>query len=154
MKDFINRVIFVDDNGTIRAPMAKAIFDSLPKQRSIIGLSRGLVVLFPEPLNQKAEAVLISNNMGYREYHTEQLESYDFSPETLVLAMEKKQRDKIISMFPDLDHENTLVLNELVGDDLEVLDPFGAPIQNYGVCFEILKSSLERVLAIVEHRNY
>lgn len=153
MKDFINRVIFVDDDGTLRAPIAKAIFDSLEKKRSIISMARGLVVLFPEPLNQKADAVLISNGHHLKEYYTEEIQSYDFSPETLVLVMEKKQRDKIIEKFPEIDHENTLVLNELVGDALEVIDPFGGPIQNYGVCYEIIKSSVERVLAIVEHRN-
>lgn len=153
MKDFINRVIFVDDNGTLRAPMAHAIFDSLEKRRTIISMSRGIVVLFPEPLNQKAEAVLISNNLGLRDYHTQELQAYDFSPETLVIAMERSQCEKIISRFPNIDHENTLVLNELVGDELEVIDPYGSSIQNYGVCYEILKSSVERVLAIVEHRN-
>ena len=48
----------MDADDTARAPMAKAILQSkeLPWPMEIG--SRGLVVLFPQPVNQKVEAVL------------------------------------------------------------------------------------------------
>ena len=58
-----NRLIFVDADDTSRAPMAKVIMKTKQLFRPIEIDSRGLVVLFPQPINQKAEAVLISN--GY-----------------------------------------------------------------------------------------
>ena len=54
----INRVIFASGSGTSRSPMATAIFHSFPHARPIICEARGLIVQFPEPLNQKAEAVV------------------------------------------------------------------------------------------------
>lgn len=58
-----NKLIFVDDDDNSRAPMAKIIMRSKYLLGPMEVESRGLVVLFPEPMNQKAEAVLISN--GY-----------------------------------------------------------------------------------------
>ena len=48
-----SRILFVDADDTARAPMAKAILQSkeLPWPMEIG--SRGLVVLFPQPVNQK-----------------------------------------------------------------------------------------------------
>ena len=64
-----NKIIFVAENGTCRAPMAAGILKDMLPGKQIEILPRGLVVLFPEPLNQKAEAVMISNGLpteGYR----------------------------------------------------------------------------------------
>ena len=52
-----NKLIFVDDDDNSRAPMAKIIMRSKYLLGPMEVESRGLVVLFPEPMNQKAEAV-------------------------------------------------------------------------------------------------
>ena len=57
---------------------------------------RGLVVLFPEPLNQKAEAVMISNGINWENFTSTQLEDEDFTDDTLVLTMEHSQLEKIL----------------------------------------------------------
>ena len=60
-----DKVIFVDENGTCRAPMAAEIFKDIAAGSGIEACPRGLVVLFPEPLNQKAEAVMALTALGY-----------------------------------------------------------------------------------------
>ena len=47
-------------------------------------LARGLVVLFPEPLNQKAEAVMISNGVMLEDYTSMELTDEDITENTLV----------------------------------------------------------------------
>ena len=42
--------------------------------------------------------------------------------------------------------ENTFVLSTFVGDELEILDTYGAPLQSYGLCFEVIKRSVEKAL--------
>ena len=61
-----NRIVFVAESGTCRAPMAAGIFREYSLNHPVEVLVRGLVVLFPEPLNQKAEAVMISNGIWRR----------------------------------------------------------------------------------------
>ena len=55
------KVIFVDTSDNCRAPMAELILKRKFLTNPLEIQSRGLVVLFPEPLNPKAEAVLAAN---------------------------------------------------------------------------------------------
>ena len=146
----INRVVFVAGAGTTRAPMAMAIFLATPRKRQFEAEARGLVVNFPEPLNQKAEAVLISNGIELKDYSTKKLGEADFRDDTIVIAMEESQKQKIISEYSAATEENTYLLNELVGDELEIMDPYGGPIQTYGLCYEVLKVSIEKLMRILE----
>ncbi|MBP5324987.1 MAG: phosphotyrosine protein phosphatase [Pseudobutyrivibrio sp.] len=146
----INRVIFASGSGTSRAPMATAIFHAIAHDRPIICEARGLIVQFPEPLNQKVEAVLISNGCKLSDYSSKQLMDSDFSENTLVITMEETQRQKILSEYTNATEENTRLLNELVGDELEVMDPYGGSVQTYGLCYEVLKASIEKLMKVLE----
>ena len=146
----INRVIFASGSGTYRSPMAAAIFHATEHERPIVCEARGLVVQFPEPLNQKAEAILISNGIELKDYSSKQLTDADFSDTTLVITMEETQRQKILSEYENATEENTRLLNELVGDELEVMDPYGGSVQTYGLCYEVLKASIEKLMRVLE----
>lgn len=146
----INRVIFASGSGTSRAPMATAIFHATEHKRPIICEARGLVVQFPEPLNQKAEAILISNGIELKDYSSKQLDNSDFSENTLIITMEESQRQNIISEYENATEDNVKLLNELVGDELEVMDPYGGSVQTYGLCYEVLKASIEKLMRVLE----
>lgn len=90
-----NRIIFVAQTGCTREPMAVGILNDFVLDRPIEVLARGLVVLFPEPMNPKAEAVLISNGISMEGYTSIQLEETDLTEDTLVLTMEGIHRDRI-----------------------------------------------------------
>ena len=79
--------------------------------------ARGMVVLF-EPLNQKAEAVMISNGINLEGYMSAQLTEEDFTEDTLVLVMEHAQLEKVLEKYERANPENVYVLTELVGDEL------------------------------------
>ena len=127
----IKRVIFAAGSGTSRAPMAAAIMKQMTEGKDIDVLARGVVVLFPEPMNQKTEAVLISNGIAPDNFAAEQLTAADIVPGTLILTMDEAQRVKVI-------------------EEIEVVDPYGASLQTYGLCFEVLKKSIEKLLAKLE----
>ncbi len=146
----INRVVFASGSGTSRAPMATAIFHSFEHSRPIICEARGLIVQFPEPLNQKAEAVLISNGIELKDYSSKQLVESDFSEHTMVITMEESSRQKILNEYANATEDNTRLLNELVGDELEVMDPYGGSVQTYGLCYEVLKVSIEKLIKLLE----
>jgi len=87
MKQY-NRILFVAENGTCRAPMAAGILGEYVLKHPVEIGARGMIVLFPEPLNQKAEAVMISNGINLEGYMSAQLTEEDFTEDTLVLVME------------------------------------------------------------------
>lgn len=141
----IRKIIFASDSGTSRAAMAAGILRSLPTAADLTVEARGLLVQFPEPLNQKAEAVMISNGITWDNFSSCQLEETDFDSGTMVFTMSANQRQKILETYERATEENTRVLSAYVGDELEIVDPYGGSLQVYGLCFEVLKNAIERL---------
>ena len=142
-----DKVVFVCKSDTCRAPMAAALLRECSLKREIEILTRGLVVLFPEPLNQKASAVLISNGINLEGYMSEQLVAEDVDDHTLVLVMEEKHIPQVLAIIGEDKLEQVQVLTTLVGEELEIMDPYGAPLPSYGLCFESLSKTIKKFAA-------
>lgn len=144
-----NRILFVANSGTCRAPMAAGILEEYNLKRPVEILVRGLVVLFSEPLNQKAEAVMISNGINMDGYISTQLSEEDFTEDTLVLVMENAQREKVLEKYQNANPEDTFVLTELVGEELEIIDPYGGSLQAYGLCYEMMRKTILKLVNLL-----
>ena len=141
-----NKILFVCKSGTLRAPMAEAILKGYRLNQPMEIGSRGMIVLFPEPINQKAEAVLISNGLDMKNYMSIPLVAEDFSEDTLVIVMEETHRMQILRDFPKAEIENVQVLTQIVGDELEIMDPYGGILTSYGLCYETLNKSIKKLV--------
>ncbi len=145
----MKRIIYVAGSGTSRAPMAAAITESMLEDTSVEVIARGMVVQFPEPLNQKAEAVLIGNGFQLDGYQAQQISEEDITEDTIIFTMEEGQRQRLMEDLTNATEDNVFVLSRYVGDELEILDPYGAPIQSYGLCFELIKKSVQKALNLL-----
>lgn len=143
------RIVFVAESGTCRAPMAAGILGEYTLKRPLDIQIRGMIALFPEPLNQKAEAVMISNGINMEGFTSSQLVESDFDEDTLVLTMEEQQRQKILESFEGAEEENVHVLTEFVGDELEIINPYGGTLQSYGLCYETLSKSIKKLVKLL-----
>lgn len=148
-----NRIVFVAESGTSRAPMAAGILSECSLDHPVEIVARGLVVLFPEPLNQKTEAVLVSNGITMDGFMSSQLTEEDFTEDTLVLAMEHTQLEKILEKYENADPKNVFVLTELVGDELEIIDPYGGTLQAYGLCYETMRKSIKKLVSLLNGKE-
>ena len=142
-------VIFAEGNGITRAPMAAEIFKTLYHGDADVW-SRGILVQFPEPLNQKAEAVMISNGITLDEFESKKLTAEDITPDTIVFTMEDASLAKILSNIETADEDNTFILTDYVGEELPIMNPFGGTLQTYGICFEMLKTTLGKLAVMLE----
>lgn len=142
-----DKVVFVCSSGTCRAPLAAALLRECSLKRNIDIEARGLVVLFPEPLNQKVSAVMISNGINMEGYMSEQLVAADVDEHTLVLVMEAKHIPKVLAVIGEERLAQVQVLTTLVGEELEIMDPYGAPLPSYGLCFESLSKTIKKLAA-------
>lgn len=142
----IKRIIFVCNSGTCRAPMAAAILEEQSLGYEVEILARGMVVLFPEPLNQKAEAVMISNGSTLEDYRAKELDSEDIVEGTIIFTMSKEIREQVIAKFQ---YPHVFVLTDYVGDELEIMNPYGGNLQTYGLCYETLYKSLQKLADII-----
>ena len=137
------RVLFVSNSDNCRGPMAAEILRNQDlKQEYEVG-SRGMVVLFPEPANQKAEAIMRSNQMTLQKHVATQLTEEDLDEETLVLTFDEKRKWKIISEFENVKHVYTL--GEYIDDEREVKSAHGQPLPVYGENFELIRELIEKL---------
>ncbi|HIU75669.1 MAG TPA: phosphotyrosine protein phosphatase [Candidatus Pelethocola excrementipullorum] len=143
MKQY-DRLIFVDSDDTTRAPMAKAIMKSKFLMGSLEILSRGLVVLFPEPMNQKAEAVLISNGYNTKDHAATQLMQEDINDRALILTMEDSQKAKIWGNYENA--ANVYTITEFIRLSGDVTPLYGEPLAAYGQCYEILEALVSGIV--------
>lgn len=144
-----DKIIFVAQTGNCREAMAAGILADFTLQQPVEILCRGLVVQFAEPMNQKAEAVLISNGINMPGFASVQLAEEDLTEGTLVLVMEAAQRDKIIGQYENAERADVYVLTEYVGDELEILDPYGGALAAYGLCYETLRKSIKKLVNLL-----
>jgi len=110
--------------------------------------SRGMVVLFPEPANQKAEAIMRSRQMTLEAHVAAQLTESDLNDETLVLTFEEAQKWKIISQYQNVKHVYTL--SEYIEDERVVESAHGKPLTVYGENFILLQ---ELIVKLAEKLN-
>lgn len=140
-----DRLIFVSNGDTAVGPMAEAILQSKYLLEELAITSKGVVVLFPEPINPKAEAVLVSNGLTMKEHMSDPLVQEDFDERTLILTVRESVRQKVISEF-DVDEDRIFVLNQYVAESWEVMDPYGGALVDYGQCFAQLEVLITKLV--------
>lgn len=137
------RILFVSNGDNSRGPMAAELLRNQVLRQEYKIESRGLVVLFPEPANQKAEAIMKSQQMTLEGHEAEQFSEEDLDDETLVLTVEEAQKWKIVSEYENIKHVYTL--NEYVEDEREVPSAYGQPLVGYGENFELLQELIQKL---------
>ncbi len=148
-----DKLIFVSESDTSTSPMAEAILQQEFLLEDILITSKGLVVLFPEPINPKAEAVLVSHSLTMKNHVSEELTEDDFDDRTLILTMTKEQEQRLLR-----DHKharNVFSLSSYVQADEDITEPYGGSLADYNQMYERLKEQvlrLSKILSIEEHR--
>jgi len=131
-----SKLIFLDEDDNSRSAMAKIIAQSKFSAGTIAVESRGLVVLFAEPINQKAAAVLISKGYNVDSHEARQLEQEDIDDDVLILTMEGAQKEKIWMNYENA--ANVYTLSEYIKGNHDIGQLFGEALTEYGKCYEVL----------------
>lgn len=128
-----NKLIFVCTGNTCRSPMAEAIYKNLDKESSINVISRGLVVLFGEPINPKAEVILRKHDLEINNHISKGMKESEIDENTLILTMTEAHKRRIMESFPDA--KNIYTIKEYAGESGDVLDPYGGSLVEYEECY-------------------
>lgn len=146
-----DKLIFVSNTDTCLGPMAKFIMKSKFLLEDLEIESRGRVVLFPEPVNQKAEAVMVSHGITMKTHEATQLEEEDFGERTLILAMDPVLKRKLCEEHIYV--ENVYVLTEYIGCKEEIINPLGGTLADYGECYERMEKIISRLVVILNEQE-
>ena len=142
-KQKYRRVIFVSEADSAVGPMAAELLCHQDLEQEYIIESGGLVVLFPEPVNQKAEAIMKSAQMTLENHVSKQFDGSNLQGDTLVLTLNETIKNKVLSDYENV--KNVYTINEFVGVSEELPNPYGKPLTAYGECFEILTGLIDKL---------
>lgn len=142
-----DKLIFVSESDTATGPMAEAILQREFLLEDILIVSKGLVVLFPEPVNPKAEAVLVSHSLSMKDHISEQLTDDDFDDRTLILTIDSQQMARLLKDYESA--KNVFALSAYIQAEEEVQDPYGGSLADYNRCFEMLNEQVLRLASIL-----
>lgn len=123
-------------------PMAELLMKHITAHKDIEIISRGLIVLFPEPVNPKAIAVMRQKGIILDNRTSVALTEEDISEDTLLLAIGNKEKEMIIETY---DPDNLYTIPEFVGDAGEMPDPYGKEMESYMECCDVLIKWLNKV---------
>ena len=138
------KIIFVCEDNTSTSIMAETICKSMVTDENVKIESRGMVVLFPEPVNPKVEVVLINHGLTLEERTARMLEVEDIDEETLILTMNREQKDKILRMF-----DNNVSVDTMYGfidEELDMMDPYGGSLLDYDECFTTMSMVVKKIV--------
>lgn len=143
----IKNILLISTDDTNRGVMVEAVMNRLFLERGITDIkiqSRGLVVLFPEPVNSKTAAVLANNGISCSDYQSIQVTKEDFQDCDLVITMSEEQKNKVMEEYETLSLVYTL--KELAGEQGEMLDPYGKDMIDYEYCYREIERLAEKSL--------
>lgn len=146
-----NKLIFVCTGNTCRSPMAEAIYKNLDKETEITVFSRGLVVLFREPINPKAEVVLKKHDLDINKHISKGLKEFDMDDNTLILTMTDAHKRKLLDDYPNA--KNVYTIKEYVGETGDVVDPYGGSLVEYEECYVELSRLVKKTVYKINEDN-
>ena len=153
MKSY-QRIIFICNDNTCRSIMAETVMKSImagmePGERVNVH-SRGLVVLFPEPVNPKAVAAIEKNHLQVSKTVSRQFTAGDCKDGTLYLTMTDMEKRMVEEMVPHL--SNLYTLREYVGESGDINEPYGGTQEDYERVYEhidlMVKMAAQRILNV------
>lgn len=147
-----SNILFIDTSNTIRSVMAELIMKDMLKRAGkddIEVKSRGLVVLFPEPINPKVSLIVKNHGINFNEEekHSSQLIMEDLEKADLIITVNVDQKLKVLEEFSqDL---QIYTLAEYTNGNKDAEDPYGKDVIDYEKCFIQIEKLIRKICNVI-----
>lgn len=130
-----SQIIFLCTANTFLSPVAEGIYRKISSDWMPPAISRGLVVLFEEPINPKCNVLLTQGGYHISGHgQARQLMAEDLKEHSLVLTMMLSEKVRLIEEYGY--EENVYTIGEFVGRDTDIQEPVEE--EAYRSCFDEL----------------
>ena len=131
-----SKILFVTDTDTSTGPLAAAILRHyLPLEKTVEIDSRGLAVLFPEPMNPKTVTIASAKGLTL-DRTSEQLVEEDFGTYALVFVLDETKKQSIYDDYSEA--VNVYTLKEYINEAGSIINPDGGELADYAKVYDTL----------------
>ena len=153
IKSFVEvamKILFVCTGNTCRSCMAEVIFNSLKKENLHIAFSAGLAAI-PQSKTSLNSTLIVKENFGVdiSDRRAVKLTEELIKENDLILTMTSYMSDILNRNFPQYKGK-IFSLNNYVGIEGDIIDPYGGSVSVYNNTFSELKNSILLLLNKLE----
>lgn len=141
-----SKIIIVGENNLCRSFMAEVILRGLIKKRGISDIeviSRGLVVLFSEPVSPMAVSLLNRHGYEIAEFRSSQLTEEDLESSDLALTMTEAQAEQVRTNFQA--QTTCMSVGTFIDIEEEVPEVTKDTEEAFEECFQAIETLMEAV---------
>ncbi|MBY6272092.1 MAG: low molecular weight protein arginine phosphatase [Caldibacillus debilis] len=142
------KVLFVCTGNTCRSPMAEAILNHMGVE-GIEARSAGIFAVPGMEISENAREVLKENDMEFA-HVSKPLTEREIEWADLILAMTKAHKAELMRKYPHAKEKIYTIKEYATGEEGDVPDPYGGPLETYRETFSVLKEfirlSLKKML--------
>ena len=142
----MKKIIFVSTTNKCRSFIAESVLRKYLKdahRRDIQVESKGLVVLFPEPVHTKAADLVRKSGIEIVDFKASQLTQEDVETSDLILTMNDKQKEKVLEDYHG--YKEVATINEYANHEGAVIDPYGMDDEDYEHCFVQITQLIHKI---------
>ena len=144
------KYIFVSTTNTCRSFMAEAVMKQKveeAKLQSVVQIcSRGLVVLFEEPVHPGAAQIVRSHGYTDADFTSAPLIQEEITEDTVIITMTEDQKKKVLENYEGFLEVATMY--EYAGEVGDIKDPYGKSREEYECCFLQIKQLIDKIWKI------
>jgi protein-tyrosine phosphatase len=143
------KIAFVDTGNTGRSVTAEALAEAMVRDRNlhIAVISRAVDL---DPFDTKPEAnaaaLLLRQGIDVSAHRGAQLNANDVRHANLIITMTAKHRDRVIAEFPDAAAKTFTMAAYATGQDSDIVDAYGKPMDVYEQVFAQISQYMPTVL--------
>jgi len=149
-------ILLVFTGNTCRSPMAEAlcrkmIADRLGCDPSEVGdrgvmiMSAGISAMMGARPTPEAVSVLSKLGLQLADHESQPLTSQLVQHADLIWTMTRSHRQAIVSQWPEASSRTSVL-----GDEMDIADPIGGPVEYYEKCAEQIQAALSKRLGELE----